>query len=106
MPNRASYCAAKAGVINLTRAMAVELSSKKINVNSIAPGATVTPLTGHYATQNDADSIAMKKLLSSIPLGRWAKPEDIASAALFLASDEAEYITGVILPVDGGLMVS
>ena len=100
--NRASYCAAKAGVINLTRAMAIELASKKINVNCIAPGITLTPLTAHYATGLDSDSMAMRTMLNIIPLGRWGKPEDIAAAAVFLVSDEAEYITGITLPVDGG----
>jgi NAD(P)-dependent dehydrogenase (short-subunit alcohol dehydrogenase family) len=100
--NRASYCAAKAGVINLTRAMAVELAPKKIRVNCISPGVTLTPLTAHYATAQDADSLAMMNLLNSVPARRWGKPEDIAAAALFLASDEAGYILGVMLPVDGG----
>ncbi len=100
--NRASYCAAKAGVINLTRAMAIELASRKINVNCIAPGITLTPLTAHYATGHDSDSMAMRTMLNTIPLGRWGKPEEIAAAAVFLVSDEAEYITGITLPVDGG----
>jgi len=100
--NRATYCASKAGVINLTRTMAVELSVKKINVNAIAPGIISTPLTAHYTSTKDRDSIAMKKLISAVPLGRWGKPEEIAAAAVFLASDDAKYITGIILPVDGG----
>lgn len=100
--NRASYCAAKAGVVNLTKAMAIELAPKKIRVNCIAPGVTLTPLTAHYATAQDADSMVMMNLLNSLPAGRWGEPKDIAAAALFLASDESEYILGITLSVDGG----
>lgn len=107
VPNRAPYCAAKGGVIVLTRAMAVELASKRITVNCIAPGATLTNLTAQYMTKEDADSIAMKRRWeSAIPLGRPANPEDHAAAAVFLASDDADYITGITIPVDGGWVVS
>jgi NAD(P)-dependent dehydrogenase (short-subunit alcohol dehydrogenase family) len=90
------------------RAMAVEVdvsrpeAPKKIRVNCIAPGVTLTPLTAHYATAKDADSLAMVNLMNTVPAGRWGRPEDIAAAALFLASDEADYVIGVVLPVDGG----
>ena len=107
IPNRAPYCASKGGVIVLTRAMSVELASKQITVNCIAPGGTLTNLTAQYMIKDDADSIAMRKRWeSTIPLGRPAKPEDHAAAAVFLASDDADYITGITLPVDGGWVVS
>ncbi|HIK00241.1 TPA: 3-oxoacyl-ACP reductase FabG [archaeon] len=94
----AHYCAAKAGVIELTKEVAIELAPHKINVNAIAPGAIETDMTKDIL----ADPQALKGFLGLIPLGRIGKPEDIASAALFLASDDANYVTGATLIVDGG----
>ncbi len=89
------YCASKGGVNSFTKALALELSSKKINVNAVAPGAIETP----GAKMNDEVKTGILKL---IPANRMGKPEDIAKAVVFLASDDADYITGQIITVDGG----
>ncbi len=96
--NQCSFAAAKAGVINLTKAMALELAEKNIRVNVIAPGTIGIAVTNKLWTDNSA----MAGLLSHIPQGRQGRPEEIANAVLFLASDVASYITGAVLPVDGG----
>jgi 3-oxoacyl-[acyl-carrier protein] reductase len=97
--NQCAFAAAKAGVVNLTRAWALELASHGINVNVIAPGSILMEKTKatFYSDKAMADS-----LLSHIPLGRPGKPDDISNAALFLASDTSNYITGALLVVDGG----
>ncbi len=102
--NRAAYCSCKAGIILLTQVAALELAPNNIRVNAIAPGFVETPLTAHYLTGTDPDSKMMaEKLAASIPLGRWGQPSDIAAAAVYLASDEAAYVTGSTLVVDAGL---
>jgi len=102
--NRAAYGVTKAGVINLTQVAALELAPKRIRVNAIAPGLINTPMTERYANPTDPDSQMMaQKFVATVPLGRWGKPTDIAAAATFLASDEADYITGATLVVDAGL---
>lgn len=93
-----SFAAAKAGVVNLTKAMALEMAEKNIRVNCIAPGTIGIAVTNKLWTDNSA----MTGLLSHIPQGRQGTPEEIANAVLFLASDVASYITGAVLPVDGG----
>lgn len=98
--DRAIYCAAKGGVINLTKALAVELAPQKINVNAIGPGLTETPLTEYI--MNDAKLLQL--FLEKVPLGRAAKPEEIAAAAIYLASDESDLVTGHTLFVDGGFL--
>ncbi len=92
-----NYCASKAGVIGMTKSMARELASRNIRVNAVAPGMVDTAMT-----QALSDS-AREALLSQIPLGRMGQPQDIANAVLFLASDQASYITGHVLHVDGGM---
>lgn len=91
------YCASKGGISAMTRAMALELASKKINVNAIAPGAIDTP--GASAGANEE---ARKQTIAVIPWQRMGLPEDIANAAVFLASDKSDYITGQTIIVDGG----
>lgn len=96
--NQCSFAAAKAAVCNLTKAMAIELADKKIRVNAIAPGTIGIAVTNELWKNDDA----MKALLAHIPQGRQGTPQDIANAVLFLCSDYAAYITGAVLPVDGG----
>lgn len=96
---QANYSASKAGVIGLTKAVARELASRGINVNAIAPGFVETDMTGAL---NDSQR---ESLLGQIPLGRAGRAEDIAKAAAFLASDDADYITGQVLSVDGGMAI-
>ncbi len=94
---QANYVASKAGLIGLTRAIAVEVASRNITVNAVAPGFIETPMT-------DALSAELKdKMKTLIPLGRFGSDRDVASAIAFLASDEAAYITGQVLDVNGGM---
>lgn len=96
---QANYSASKAGVIGLTKAVAKELASRHITVNAIAPGFIQTEMT-------DVLSDAVKEeAVKQIPLGAFGKPEDIANAAVFLASDRASYITGQVIQVDGGMVM-
>lgn len=94
---QANYCAAKAGIIGLTKSAAKELGSKGITVNAIAPGYICTDMTD---VLNDT---VKEAILTRIPLKRFGSPEDIAYTAAFLASDEAAYITGQVLGTDGGM---
>jgi NAD(P)-dependent dehydrogenase (short-subunit alcohol dehydrogenase family) len=93
-------------VIGLTKSVANELAASGIRVNAIAPGSTVTPLAASAITGDPSAQDAAKELLASIsPLGIAALPEDMANAALYLASDEARYVTGHVLAVDAGQTV-
>ncbi|MDZ7681245.1 MAG: SDR family oxidoreductase [Fodinibius sp.] len=95
---RSNYVATKSGVIGLTKTWARELGRKGIRVNAVAPGFIETPMVDTVP-----DKI-LEKLKNQTPLGRLGKPEDIASAYLYLASDDAAFITGTVLQVDGGLV--
>jgi len=95
--NRGAYCAAKAGVINLTRVLAIELARYNIRVNAVAPGFIKTPLS----RERWSDLELLKQTNARIPLGRMGAPEEVAQAILFLVSDAASYITGETLLVDG-----
>lgn len=94
-----NYAAAKAGVIGFSKSAAKELASRGITVNAVAPGFIGTDMTA------DLPESVKEKALSDIPLGRAGKPEDVANAVLFLASDQASYITGQVVHVDGGMVM-
>lgn len=102
MKKSASYLAAKAGVIGLVRGLALDFADRDIRANALCPGPTLTPLVQRLLDDApDADRLA-RSLGSATALGRLAKPEEIAAGAVFLASDEASYVTGSALMVDGG----
>jgi 3-oxoacyl-[acyl-carrier protein] reductase len=94
-----NYAASKAGLIGLTKSLAQELASRNVRVNAIAPGYIVTDMT------EAIPQTAKEKLMDHIPLKRLGQPEDIAQAALFLASDMSAYITGQVISVDGGMFI-
>jgi 3-oxoacyl-[acyl-carrier protein] reductase len=94
---QANYVAAKAGLIGLTKAIAIEIASRGITVNAVAPGFIETPMTDVLPEK------VKEELKTRIPLGRMGSPRDVASAIVFLASDEAGYITGHVLNVNGGM---
>lgn len=99
IPKVIAYTASKSAIEGMTRAMATELSPKGIRVNCVAPGFIATEMSAK-ALNNDPERKA--KVMGRTPMGFLGKPEDVAEAVYFLASDAAQYITGVILPVDGG----
>ena len=90
-----NYSASKAGLIGLTKSVAKELASRNVNCNAIAPGFVATDMTENLSENN--------ALVDHIPMKRFAQPEDIANLALFLASDQSDYITGEVIRIDGGL---
>lgn len=94
---QANYAASKAGLVGLSRSIARELGSRSITANVIAPGFVETDMTGELTEER------RKEILAQVPLGRMASPEEVAGAATWLASDSAAYVTGAVIPVDGGL---
>jgi glucose 1-dehydrogenase len=99
-PNFSSYCASKGGIRMLMRNLSVELAPLNITINNIAPGAIATPIN----TKLMEDKPKLDSLLKNIPLGRMGTPDDVSGVALFLASDDAAYVTGSTYYVDGGLI--
>ena len=96
-PGQTNYCAAKAGIIGFTKAMAREVASRGITVNSVAPGFIATDMTAVLTDEQKAS------ILSTVPAGRLGSPEEIAAAVIFLASDGAAYVTGQTISVNGGM---
>jgi 3-oxoacyl-[acyl-carrier protein] reductase len=96
-PGQANYCASKAGLIGMSKSLAQELGGRGITVNCVAPGFIVTPMT------DDLNEDQKAAIVNNIPTGTLGEPSDIASAVLYLASDEAKYVTGQTLHVNGGL---
>lgn len=101
-PGGSAYQSAKHGVIGLTKVAALEVAKKNIRVNALCPGGTLTDM---FKSWINIDDSVRQAVLDDHPIGRFAEPIEQARAALFLASDDASYITGVALPVDGGLVV-
>jgi len=100
-PGLVWYNGSKGAVITLTKAMAVELAPEKIRVNALNPVAGLTPMLKEFMGGEETEEMKAK-FVSTIPIGRFSTPQDIANAALYLASDEANFITGVCMEVDGG----
>ena len=96
---QSNYAAAKSGIFGLTKAAAKELGSRNITVNAVAPGYIITDMTG-----NLSESVK-NELLKQIPLNKLGTTDDVANLVMFLASDEAEYITGQVFNVDGGMVM-
>lgn len=99
------YSAAKFGVVGLTKSLAQRFAPDNIRVNAVCPGLTETPMKAVFLGRSDDEEgreSLERRVMASIPLGRVARPEEMAHAALWLASDDASYVTGVALPVDGG----
>ncbi len=97
LPGQANYAASKAGLVGMARAIAREVASRQITVNVVAPGVVDTDMTRALGSERVSELVGM------VPLARAATPDDVAAAVGFLASDAAAYISGVVLPVDGGL---
>jgi glucose 1-dehydrogenase len=100
MPTNAPYCATKGGLRMLMRTIAVELAPHQITVNNIGPGAIYTPIDKDV----ESDTKLNDQILAEIPMGRWGKPEEVAHLAVYLASDDAAYITGSTHFIDGGML--
>jgi NAD(P)-dependent dehydrogenase (short-subunit alcohol dehydrogenase family) len=100
-PNSVAYCASKGGIMGMTKALAMELAPLKINVNDIAPGDTETPLNEHLLK----DPEYLKGRVENTPYGRVGKVSDIAPGAVYLASDESDFVNGITLTIDGGLII-
>lgn len=99
-PGQANYVASKAGLIGLTKALAVEVASRKITVNAIAPGFIISPMTDGLPEKNK------QELIARIPLGRMGTDREVAYGIAFLASDQASYVTGHVLGINGGLYLA
>ena len=103
LPGRSTYSATKAALRSFARTWTSELKDRKIRTNVLSPGPVDTPMFDAQFPSKDGAAEARKQIMEMTPLARLARPEEIASAALFLASDQSSYVTGIDLPVDGGL---
>jgi NAD(P)-dependent dehydrogenase (short-subunit alcohol dehydrogenase family) len=103
-PRAAAYGAAKAPIIELTKSLCMDYGPANIRANVIAPGEVVTPQWNatYDLMKPDDQKKVLENLVKKIPLGRFAQPEDVANVALFLASDESAYLSGVMIPIGGG----
>jgi NAD(P)-dependent dehydrogenase (short-subunit alcohol dehydrogenase family) len=104
IPNMPAYCASKSAVIGLTRQMAADFTGRGIRVNCLCPGRIAGTELDRWITEMDSEEITQGKI-AKYPIGRFGKPEEVAQAALFLASEEASFISGAVLTVDGGMTV-
>ncbi len=102
MRERAAYCASKGGVLLLSRAMALDLAPDKIRVNCVCPGPVLTEMMEGILSRAPDPNAALQARLAQIPLGRMGSPEDVAALVRYLASDEAAWLTGAAIPIDGG----
>ncbi|MDP2347672.1 MAG: SDR family oxidoreductase, partial [Gammaproteobacteria bacterium] len=100
-PNALAYCVSKAALAQLTRCIALDHASVGIRVNAVCPGDTDTPMLDQAYDEGDRSSKAAR-LAAGIPMGRVARPEEVAKAVAFVASDQASFMTGALIPVDGG----
>ncbi|MGR9107579.1 MAG: SDR family NAD(P)-dependent oxidoreductase [Gammaproteobacteria bacterium] len=105
IPGMPAYCASKAAVIGLTRQMAADYSGQGIRVNCICPGRIAGTELDRWILETDSDEVTRAKM-AKYPIGRFGKPDEIAQAALFLASDESSFMSGSVLTVDGGITVT
>lgn len=102
-PSCPAYCASKGGITIMTKAMALDYAKYNIRVNSVNPGCVDTPMLAYAAIASGDAKAYLKRMDESHPIGRVGRPEEVAHAVLFLASDEASFVTGAALSVDGGL---
>jgi NAD(P)-dependent dehydrogenase (short-subunit alcohol dehydrogenase family) len=105
-PASSPYAATKAGILGLTRALAVEGAAHGVRVNAVLPGAVDTPMVRDFVAAQADPAGMLRRLEAQHPLGRLCRPEEVAAAVQFLVSDASSFITGVALPVDGGLLAS
>jgi NAD(P)-dependent dehydrogenase (short-subunit alcohol dehydrogenase family) len=106
LANASVYSASKAALAALARGAAVELASRGIRVNAVQPGPITTPIFGKLGLSAEARDAFAKRVAEQLPLGRFGSPEEVARAALFLASDDSAFVTGHELSVDGGMLAA